>query len=383
MKETYLIPNFTHKTGFHCESSSMRDLFEYYGFPLSEAMVFGLNGTMGFGFFDFSDRFTGGDLSELPIFVGGKQDTITPKSLACRLLGILLRKQSFSSAEKAWKTSRELILDDNPLMLQVDLGYFDYIQEENIQEEDRIHFGGHIITLAGFDEIKRIAYIGDSSYKGFQEVPIESLKQARSSNHGPTFLQPNNAQFSMEPRADGKHPPLAAGLKLAIKKVVDNMLRPSMNNNGIQGLKNFSKNILNWDEKLNITIKNSASGKEISLARHTFEIIHGYIEEWGTGGALFRNLYKTFLEELLKTPEIKQGPKEWNEEEWKIIETCLPLINESATRWTEFANILKEAAQTHKENCVKHVSLTELSEKIMKISLIEGELFNNLLKIKL
>lgn len=383
MKEAYLIPNFAHRTGFHCESSSMRDVFEYYGFPMSEEIVFGLDGTMGFGFFDFSDRFTGGDLSELPLFVGGKQDTITPKSLACRLLGIRLLKQSFSSAEKAWQTSKELILNDIPLMLQVDLGYFDYLQGENIQEEDRIHFGGHIVTLAGFDKTKGIAYIGDSSYKGFQEVPIESLKQARSSIHGPTFLQPNNAQFSMEPRADGKHPPLAAGLKLAIKKVVDNMLRPSMNNNGIQGLKNFSENILNWDEKLNETVKNSVSGKEMSLARYTFEIIHGYIEEWGTGGALFRNLYKSFLEELLKTPEIKQGPKAWKEEELRIIETCLPLINDSATRWTEFANTLKEAAQIHKENCVKHVSLPELSGKINKISLIEEELFSNLLKIKL
>jgi hypothetical protein len=383
MHERYLVDNFSHRVGYHCESSSMRDLLEFYWLPMSEAMVFGLNGTMGFSFFDFSERFTGGDLSDLPIFVGGKQDTITPNSLACRLLGITLKKQSFTNPDKAWERSKEKILKDNPLMLQLDLGYLNYLQEEELKGDEFIHFGGHFVTLAGFDMDKRIAYIGDSQYEGFQEVPIELLKKARNSTYGPSFFHPKNAQFFMEPREDGKHPPLAAGVKLSIKKVIDNMLRPSMSSDGIQGMKNFSENILEWNEKLKGTFKHSSFGKEMSLAEFTFEIIHGYIEEWGTGGALFRNLYRSFLKAILNNPEIKQGPRAWNKDELGIINTCLPLITDSAAKWTDFAKILKNASNNHKENCIEYVNLSELSQKIREISLLEEKLFRNLYKIKL
>jgi hypothetical protein len=50
--QKHMISNFVHKIGYHCESSSMRDLFEFHGFPISEAMAFGLDATMGFGFWD-------------------------------------------------------------------------------------------------------------------------------------------------------------------------------------------------------------------------------------------------------------------------------------------------------------------------------------------
>jgi hypothetical protein len=80
----------------------MRDLFEYHGFLMSESMAFGLDGTLGFGFFDISGQSSFIPKSDIPFFLGGKQGTIEPNSLACRLLGITLRKQSFSNADKAW-----------------------------------------------------------------------------------------------------------------------------------------------------------------------------------------------------------------------------------------------------------------------------------------
>ncbi len=214
-----MVNNFIHRVGHHCESSSMRDLFEFYGFPISEAMAFGLDATMGFGFFDTTNSISFIPESDIPFFLGGKQGTIEPNSLACRLLGITLRKQSFTSANKAWEESKNMLTQNIPLILKVDLGYLPYFEEEG-----EIHFGGHAITLAGYNEEAGIAYVGDSEYEGFQEVPINKLKEARSSEHGPKFMQPSNVQFSMVIRPDGKHPPLAAGVKVAIKKVVDNML---------------------------------------------------------------------------------------------------------------------------------------------------------------
>ncbi|MFX1566853.1 MAG: BtrH N-terminal domain-containing protein [Promethearchaeota archaeon] len=375
----HIVKDFVHRIGHHCESSSMRDLFEYYGFPMSEPMVFGLDATMGFGFFDTTGQTSFMPESDIPFFLGGKQGTIEPNSLACRLLGITLRKQSFTNSDKAWEESKSMLDQDIPLLLRVDIVYMPY---EGFDEEmEEAHFGGHAVVLGGYDEDKEVAYIGDTEFEGFQEVPIDILKIARSSTYGPKFLHPGNTQFSMTCRADGKHPPFAAGVKLAIQKVANNMLRPSMNTNGIQGLKQFANSLLTWEEKLNKTITNS-KGKEISLARLMFELTHGYIETWGTGGGSFRKLYTEFLEELSVNPELKEGPRAWNSEEINILEECIPLINDSAQNWTLIAETLKNAGDEYKDDCINHVDFGELHSIVLHILSREEELFKKLLKIK-
>jgi len=374
-----MVKNFIHRLGHHCESSSMRDLFEFYGFPMSEPMAFGLDATMGFGFFDTSGQTSFMPESDIPFFLGGKQGTIEPNSLACRLLGIKLRKQSFASADKAWEESKSMLDQDIPLLLRVDIAYMPY---EGFDEEiDEAHFGGHAVVLGGYDEEKEVAYIGDTEFEGFQEVPIDVLKTARSSTYGPKFMHPGNTQFSMTRKADGKHPPLAAGVKLAIQKVANNMLRPSMNNNGIQGLRLFANSLLKWEEKLNKTITNS-KGKEISLARLMFELTNGYIETWGTGGGSFRKLYKEFLEEILVHPELKEGPRAWNSDEFSILEECIPMISDSAQNWTHIAETLKNAGDEYKDDCLNHVNFGELHNRAIQILNLEEEVFKKLSKIK-
>lgn len=377
MTKKHMVNNFEHKVGHHCESSSMRDLFEFHGFPMSEAMAFGLDATMGFSFWDTTSTISFIPDSSIPFFLGGKQGSIKPNSLACRLLGITLRKQSFTSADKAWDESKKMLDQDKPLILQIDLGFLPYFEEEG-----DIHFGGHAITLGGYDEEKGLAFVGDSQFEGFQEVPIEELKKGRSSEYGPKFMRPNNTQYSMMRRPDGKRPPLAAGVKLAIKEVVNNMLRPSVNNIGIQGLKQFANSIPNWKEKLKGTTKDP-QGKEVATARIMFELLHGYIETWGTGGASFRNLYKGFLEELLILLELKEGPRAWSAEEFQIIEECIPIISDSAHHFTLIADTLLDAADKYKNDCINHVSLGELYNIALYILSKEEELFTKLSKIKI
>jgi hypothetical protein len=246
---------------------------------------------------------------------------------------------------------------------------------------EEAHFGGHAVVLGGYDEEKGMTYIGDTEFEGFQIVPIDVLKIARSSTYGPKFMHPGNTQFSMTRRADGKHPPLAAGVKLAIQKVVNNMLRPSMNSNGIQGLKQFANSILTWKEKLDKTVTDS-KGNNRSLARLMFELIHGYIETWGTGGGSFRKLYKDFLEELLVHPELKEGPRAWTSEEFNILEESIPLISDSTQNWTLIAETLKNAGDEYKDDCINHVDFDELHEIVLHILSREEELFKKLSKIK-
>ncbi|MFX1297500.1 MAG: DUF4872 domain-containing protein, partial [Promethearchaeota archaeon] len=290
---------------------------------------------------------------------------------------ITLRKQSFTNADKAWEESKKLINQDIPLILQVDLGYLPYFEEEG-----ELHFGGHTITLAGYDEELGVAYVADSEFDGFQKIKIEQLKKGRNSEFGPKFMHPKNTQFSMKRRPHEKHPPLAAGVKVAIQKVVNNMLRSSANNNGIQGLKLFASSIPQWEEKLKGEAKNP-KGENITRARLMFELLHGYIETWGTGGSLFRNLYREYLEGLLTHPELKEGPRAWNSAEFEILENSIPIIADSAKNWSLIAEILKNTADEYKEECLNHVDLSELHKLVLKILSKEEDLFKLLSKIKI
>ena len=355
----------------------MRDLFEFYGFKMSEAMAFGLDATLGFGFFDTTESVSFIPKSKIPFFLGGKQGTIDPNSLACRLLGISLRKQSFTSADKAWEESKKLINQNIPLILKVDLGYLPYFEEEG-----DIHFGGHAITLCGYDEEREIAFVGDTDFIDFQDITIDNLKRARSSEYGPSFMRPNNAQYSMMRRSDGKRPPIAAGIKVAIQKVTNNMLRPSINNNGIQGLNQFANSIPLWKDKLKGEAKD-VQGKSTSLARLTFDLLYGYIETWGTGGAIFRNLYKEFLEELLVRQELKEGPKAWITDDFFNLEESIKLIADSVKNWTLFSETLKTSIKDYKDDCLNYVDLKFLHGIAVNILIIEEKLFKTLLKIKL
>ncbi|KKN18116.1 hypothetical protein LCGC14_0959010 [marine sediment metagenome] len=372
-----MVTDFLHRISYHCESSALRDLFEFYDFPMSEAMIFGLDATMGFGFFDTTNKVSFILESEIPFFLGGKQGSIEPNSLACRLLGITLRKQSFTSADKGWEESKKLINQDIPLILRIDMGYLPYYEFQ-----DDYHFGGHTITLAGYDDEKDIAYVGDTIYEDFQKVPIETLKKGRNSTYGPSFMHPKNVQYSMQRRPDGKHPPLAAGVKLAIQKVVNNILRPSMSNIGLKGLKGFANSIKGWGEKINGLIVKPSNEKTAS-PELIFDLIYGNIETWGTGGAIFRNLYIEFLEEIQKHPELNTGPRAWNNDEFKLLEEAIPFIKESALNWTLIAEILKSAADEYKNDCINHVNFQELSEIAFKIVFSEEAGFKKLSKLKI
>jgi hypothetical protein len=110
--------------------------------------------------------------------------------------------------------------------------------------------------------------------------------------------------------------------------------------------------------------------------------MYGYIETWGTGGASFRNLYKSFLKELLTHPELEEGSKAWTKDEFKMIEDSIPLIEDSAKNWTSIAETLNHAAVEFKDDCLSKVNLHELQNLALTILSKEEQLFKKLSKIR-
>ncbi|NVM28517.1 MAG: BtrH N-terminal domain-containing protein [Candidatus Helarchaeota archaeon] len=351
-----MIKGFNHILGEHCESTAMRDVLEYIGLVFSEPMVFALDATMGFSYF------RGSATQSLPIFVGGKQGTITENSLACRVLGVKITEEQFQSAERAWDRSKELLLQNRPLLIRIEMAYLPYIELPKGE-----FFGGHIMSLVGFDNEN--AFLYERDMKDPVELPIDVLKKARSSKED-HWLPPRNAHYFLE--KNPKRPPLSAAVKLAIQQTVKNMLAASVNSLGLQGIKNFIQSIPSW--------------KEILVGTKTLvnlELLHGYIEEYGTGGALFRNLFGDFLEEIVTHPEITGGVRPWRAEEINLVQDQLALIRQSAQYWTQFAREIKRAVDEGREDCVNHLDLQELENVGWEIYKLEETAFNNLKKIKI
>jgi len=376
----HLIKNFEHEAGGHCESTTMKDLIQFLGIDISEPMAFGLDSTFGFSFLDNSkgvDEEADFNM-DIPLFLGGKQGSIIDDSMLCRILGLDIKFETFSSPEVAWQSSKQLIQKNIPVGMQVDLGYLTYF---NWEEE--IHFSGHFIVLVGYDDNKNLAYVYEREFDDIQEVKIEDLKKARSSKEGYKYFDPHNKQFRIMKRSSGKKPPFVRALKLALRQVTQQFLFPSTNRHGIAALQLFSQTIPNWRSILTGDIITPYSKNRVTKAYYTLGMIYGLIEEMGTGGAIFRNLYSKFLKELSQHPEINEGSFAWSEEEFVYLEKAYENLFQSAHHWGQFANHLKEAIDKGKGQCLEYLNLDFLENNLNSIIPLEQEFFGNLMHIKL
>jgi hypothetical protein len=331
------------------------------GFPYSEAFVFGLDATMGFGFFGLDSNFS--------FIMGGKQGSFTENSLACRFLGIKVEKRTFQHNTDAWTDAKSILNQNFPLLIQCDMGYLPYFVDLG-----DFHFGGHFISLIGYDEEQHQAIVCDNNYDDPQTISIESFERARSSTYGPKFMQPGNVRFLLQKRPDGKHPPLAPALKLAIQEVVKHMRAPSMNYNGLAALQLFVDSIPKWKDKFS---------KDTQKGLDALQWIYGAIEDYGTGGALFRNLYVKFLQETLALSELNDAKNGWSPKDKELLVSNLPLLVNSAKGWTEFGKIVKQALTVDKAHAIENLDYTTLQSIGEDIFSLENEFFTKMVALKL
>lgn len=375
-----IVEGFKHiENGRHCESTTMTDMLAFYGRPYTEAMVFGLDASMGFVFWEMGvedDVWGEAWGGILPYFIGGKSRSISDKSLVCRVLGVIMKQETSDNADKAWEISKELLNNNTPHIIKADMYYLPYGDTY-----ENFHFGGHTISLVGYDDDKKVSFVYDNELSNIIEVPIDLLKKARGSTECGRYMNPKNMWFTLTPRPDGKRPPFAAGLKLAIQQTVKNMLQSSMGSQGIGGIRKFGKSISKWKDTLSTTKMHTSVEGTASQAFLQFESMYGFIEEYGTGGSNFRNLFTDFLQEIPQYA--KEGPRAWSAEEIEIVETQIPNAKQSATLWSKFSGALRKAMDDGGNECISHINPDGLQDIIWEIGDVEENMFKALSKIKL
>lgn len=326
-----MIKEFQPFIGQHCETTATGCLIKHMGLDLSEPMLFGIGQGLGFIYWDMK-------IMDFP-FIGGriKPDMITDN--LAKNLGLNLEVKETSSIKTAWRNVKEQIDSGIPVGLKLDSYYLDYFTS-------KIHFAGHYVAMYGYDD--SYAYLVDTKQQGSTvKAALGNVEQARnakglmSSRNKSYVITGQNSDLDLKQVVRG-----------AIKANAIDFLNPPIKNIGYKGIEKASGEIKKWLSRTN------DPKKDVELA--------GFLmERAGTGGALFRNLYRDFLQESLEILGSENGNLD---EGYKMFAEIAPL-------WTKVSVLITKAGETREQKYLDEASgiMADLSkkEKVAMGALIE------------
>ena len=323
-----MIINITPFKGQHCETTATGTLLKHIGIELSEPMLFGIGEGLGFIYWKMKTM-------EYP-FLGGriKTDLLT-QNIAHHLQLELIVKET-SSKQKAWDGVKQLIDDGQPVGLKLDCYHLQYFSRP-------FHFAGHYATIYGYDDT--YAYLVDTQQQGcLVKTSLESLAMARAEK-GP--MASKNLYYILQKTQQSYN--LNKIILTAISNNAKTYLNPPITNIGYKGIFKAAKAIFEWFH----------SSKNIEQEfRHTARLM----EKGGTGGALFRNLYRDFLKEsyeLLGLKALNDAYEQFTEiaNMWNTVSTCFEKVSESKDiAYIEQASAMLKAISEKEKMAMKLLS---------------------------
>jgi len=295
-----ILQNVKPFTGQHCETTTIGTLLYQQGIELSEPMLFGLGEGLGYIFWNMKTM-------DFP-FIGGriKPDLLTDK--LCQNLNLDLKVKETGSVKKAW-TNVQTDLDQGKVVgLKLDCYHLEYFNT-------KIHFAGHYVAMYGYDDA--YAYLVDTDQQGREvKTTLNNLQLARNEKGS---MSSRNRSYTIHKK--GRSVDIGTTIKQAISNNAKDYLNPPITNFGYKGIKRTATEIKKW-------FKNSSNVK------HEFQTTATIMERAGTGGALFRNLYRDFLTEsadLLDNEVIKSAADRFKDlaEMWTLVAVLLHRVGET------------------------------------------------------
>jgi hypothetical protein len=275
---------YKHKMAAHCESGSITSLLNNAGLEITEPMVFGISSGIFFAYFHRMKSFT------FPTFIVRNKPGQMRENLAKRT-GIRFRTYSFGDPVKGMEALDGLLEKKVPVASQVDFYYMEYIPSW-----ERVHINVHFIVIVGKEDSNYI--VSDSYFPELVGLKADSLHKARF------------AGGNMSPKGFLFHPdtlPAAIDYEKAItsgiRKACFNMLKIPMPFLGVRGIRLFAKKIGEWPSLV----------RDTEHLSHEIMKINILLEDQGTGGAGFRFIYATFLQQaaaLINRPELQDLSKQ-------------------------------------------------------------------------
>lgn len=290
--------------GVHCETVATGTLLGAIGYDLSEPMLFGLGEGLAFVFLN---------LSSLPLpFLGGRNKPFALTEAICRNLRATLRADETASHAKAWARLEACLGKGQPVGLQLDCFYLPYFH-------DAPHFAGHFVAAIGLDgdKVRVVDTMQQGSVQRVGRAELESARHAR----GPMSARAR-AYTVHSPTKPPTRVALGRAALAAIRANAHRYLHPEFSGMGARGLAKLAASLPTWLSKA------KSPPEDLRLAADL-------MERGGTGGALFRNMYRDFLDEVARLVPAQA----------RTLRAARDEIARSAEQWAAIAHLLERCAR--------------------------------------
>ena len=327
--------DFKHTHHAHCESGVMSSMLRYYGLDISEPMIFGLSNVLNFVYIPF-------------VKIGGMplvSYRSVPKAIIKNIqknLKIQMNLETFSSKQKGEERLDELLGQGKIVGAQSSVYWLDYFPPEI-----RFHFNAHNLLIYGKEGEEYL--ISDPVFDKSVRCSKESLSKARFAKG---MMAPKGLLYY--PVSIPKEIDLKPIIRKNLKKISKYMLKTPMPIVGLRGMRFLAKSIL----KLRAKPKKYAKLFLGNIVRMQ--------EEIGTGGAGFRFMYASFLEEASELFDDDQ-----------ILKEASSLMLEVGDEWRDFALVIAKAIKSKQD-----IDYKKIAQMLMNISKNEAKVYKKLLEFK-
>lgn len=313
--------------GGHCESSAMMNALRYEGYGVTESMIVGGGGALSFSLAK----------GTFP-FIGARNLDMRERFFAAA--GIGWHKTIPTGRDAGWAEIDGLLRKGIPVVLRVDMRFLPYLYGGKYGPA-HMSFGWHMITLFGVDYEKGVAYVSDTANVGLQTIRLRDLAKARTST-----------TKNLTPRAEYYWAdPAGAPYSDARKPDADSLARSSFE----AALENYESGALESLSRFGGDIRSlERDGAKPFLLPAILEYMAGTIEDYGTGGASFRVLYRGFLEYAAKESSFRGSAD------------LIPAIDASIAEWHRLSAAFRESAKRIKG--LNEASRAAEFEKLGKIA---------------
>ncbi len=324
---------FTHMHSAHCESGVMSLLLSHYGLKISEAMVFGLSGALMFAYIPWLK------IGGMPMIAYRRMPKAIIKGIQ-KNLGVKMKMETFSRADSGTAALDNLLAQGQIVGLQSSVFWLPYFPEDM-----RFHFNAHNLIAYGKENDEYL--ISDPVFEKPVRSPGKDLERARFVKgmmapkgllYYPLML-PENIDFNTV-------------IPKVIRKTARAMLKTPVPVAGIRAIYTLARTI------------GRLSGKDRRYARLFLGHIVRMQEEIGTGGAGFRFIYASFLQEagvLLGDEKLKD---------------CSLLLTAVGDQWREFALMIAKSIRKKKG---QEIDFSALQRKLESVAAAEAQVYRKLL----
>ena len=262
---------FSHQHSAHCESGVTSLLFKHKGLDISEAFAFGIGSGLAFAYLPMVK------LSGMPLIAYRSM----PKSIiktATKRLGVSLKTHTFSNPKKAEETLDRLLDEGRYVGAQTSVYYLPYFPQDM-----RFHFNAHNLIIYGKEGDEYL--VSDPVFEYTVRIKKRDLLKARFAKGA---LAPKGLLYYLD--SEPQEIEYEKIIKESICSTIKTM-NPPVFFAGVKGIHYLAKQIRKIPKKYKDDIRYP-------------KLFLGHIvrmqEEIGTGGAGFRYIYASYLQEAAK-----------------------------------------------------------------------------------